>query len=58
MNSIFTHRDKNEGKAGIGKLPQDLQSILNDISTEYHHMIPDKKCIHTPHLVPRYVSLS
>jgi hypothetical protein len=42
MNSIFTYRDDIEGKVGIGKLPTDLQSILDDISKEYYSIIPDK----------------
>ena len=32
MDSIFTYRDEREGKVGIGKLPDDLQFILDDIS--------------------------
>ena len=42
MDSIFTYRDEIEGKVGIGRLPNDLQSILDDISKEYYNMIPDK----------------
>jgi hypothetical protein len=42
MASLFTHRDEIEGKIGIGKIPNDLQVILDDISKEYYHMIPDK----------------
>jgi hypothetical protein len=42
MNSLFTHRDKIEGKIGIGRMPNDLQAILDDISKEYYNMIPDK----------------
>jgi uncharacterized cysteine cluster protein YcgN (CxxCxxCC family) len=42
MSSIFTYRDDKEGKVGIGKVPIELQSILNDISEEYYNMIPDK----------------
>ena len=42
MSDIFTHRDEKEGKVGIGKLPNNLQLILNDISKEYNDMIPDK----------------
>jgi len=34
MNSIFTYRDNTEGKVGIGKLPNDIQNILDDISHE------------------------
>ena len=41
-NSIFTYRDDIEGKIGIGKLPIELQSILDDLSKEYNEIIPDK----------------
>ena len=49
MKDIFTYRDNVEGKVGIGKLPNELQSILNDISKEYYNIIPDKN-ISTHHL--------
>jgi len=42
MSSVFTYRDDTEGKVGIGKLPTELQSILDDISDEYYDIIPDK----------------
>jgi hypothetical protein len=42
MDSLFTYRDDIEGKIGIGKLPNELQSILDDISKEYYNIIPDK----------------
>jgi len=42
MDSLFTYRDDTEGKVGIGKLPNELQSILDDISQEYYNIIPDK----------------
>lgn len=42
MNSIFTHRDDIEGKVGIGKLPNELLPILDNISNEYINYIPDK----------------
>jgi hypothetical protein len=42
MNSLFIYRDKIEGKVGIGRLPNDLQDILDDISKEYYSIIPDK----------------
>ena len=42
MSSLFIYRDDIEGKVGIGKLPNDLQSILDDISKEYYNIIPDK----------------
>lgn len=42
MDSLFTYRDKIEGKVGIGRLPNDLQDILDDISKEYYSIIPDK----------------
>lgn len=42
MDNIFTYRDEIEGKIGIGKLPNELQSILDNISKEYYNLIPDK----------------
>jgi len=42
MDSLFTYRDDIEGKVGIGRLPNDLQAILDDISKEYYNIIPDK----------------
>jgi hypothetical protein len=42
MNSIFTYRDDIEGKIGIGRLPNDLKNILDEISIEYYNTIPDK----------------
>jgi hypothetical protein len=42
MDSLFIYRDKIEGKVGIGRLPNDLQDILDDISNEYYSIIPDK----------------
>ena len=42
MDSLFTYRHEIEGKVGIGKLPNEFQSILDDISKEYYNMIPDK----------------
>ena len=42
MNSLFTYRDEVEGKVGIGKLPNELLPILDDISKEYFSKIPDK----------------
>lgn len=42
MNNLFTHRNITEGKVGIGKLPNTFQHILDNISTEYYNMIPDK----------------
>ena len=41
-DSLFTYRDEIEGKVGIGRLPNDLHEILNDISKEYYNIIPDK----------------
>ena len=41
MDNLFTYRDETEGKVGIGKLPLDVQHILQDISKEYYNMIPD-----------------
>lgn len=42
MDSLFTYRDEIEGKVGIGRLPNELQSILDYISKEYYNIIPDK----------------
>jgi len=42
MNSLFTYRDEIEGKVGIGRLPNEMQSILEDVSKEYYNIIPDK----------------
>jgi hypothetical protein len=42
MDSLFTYRDETEGNVGIGKLTNDLQAILDDISKEYDNIIPDK----------------
>jgi len=41
---IFLYRDKEEGKIGIGRLPQHLIDLLSDISTKYYQQIPDKNC--------------
>jgi hypothetical protein len=35
MDSLFTHKDEKEGNIGIGKLPNELHPILDDISKEY-----------------------
>ena len=42
MDTLFTYRDEIEGKVGIGRLPDELQSILENISKEYYDIIPDK----------------
>jgi hypothetical protein len=46
MNSIFNYKDNNEndneGKIGIGKLPENLENILDNISKEYNNLIPNK----------------
>jgi len=42
MSDIFTHRDKKEGKIGIGKLPIHLYNSLDTIADEYIKIIPDK----------------
>jgi hypothetical protein len=42
MDNLFTFRDNVEGKIGIGKVPEEIQSILESISTEYYDYIPDK----------------
>jgi hypothetical protein len=49
MNTLFTHIDDIEGKVGIGKLPNELHSILDDISKEYYDIIPDKN-VSTHHI--------
>jgi hypothetical protein len=42
MESLFTHKDYIEGNVGIGKLPDELHSIIDGISKEYNDIIPDK----------------
>jgi len=42
MSSLFTSRDDIEGNIGIGKLPSELESILDNISNEFYGIIPDK----------------
>jgi hypothetical protein len=42
MNEFFTYRNITEGKVGVGKLPIMFEHILDNISTEYYNMIPDK----------------
>jgi hypothetical protein len=42
MTSVFTHKHAIEGNVGIGKLPENLHPILDDISAKYDTMIPDK----------------
>jgi len=42
MNHVITHRDPVEGKVGIGKLPTEMYSTLDEISNAYIHLIPDK----------------
>merc|ERR1711991_719009 len=42
MNDFFTFKDDVEGKVGIGKLPLDLQGILDEISKEFYNIIPNK----------------
>jgi hypothetical protein len=42
MNTLFTHRDEIEGKVGIGKVPYELLSILDDKLKEYVNYISDK----------------
>ncbi len=39
---VFTYRDEVEGKIGIGKLPEDIKSLLLEIQHEYYNSIPDK----------------
>jgi len=42
MKSVFTHEDEQNGNIGIGKLPDDLISVLDEIAKEYETVIPDK----------------
>ena len=42
MDTLFTYKDDIEGKVGIGKLPPELRSILDEIEKEYYAEIPDK----------------
>ena len=42
MPSLFTHRDDNEGKIGIGQVPSELRPLLRNIADEYYDSIPDK----------------
>ena len=42
INSLFTYRDKTEGNVGIGKLPNKLTPILDEISNDFIHLVPDK----------------
>lgn len=39
---MFQFRDNLEGKVGIGKIPDNLESIISDIAKEYYTIIPDK----------------
>lgn len=45
MDNLFTFRDNVDGKIGIGKVPEEINSILKSISTEYYDIIPDKNAI-------------
>ena len=42
-NNFFTFRDKIEGKVAIGKIPDNLKPILDDISDLYDKQIPNKE---------------
>lgn len=42
MDDLFTHRDNINGKVGIGKLPTEVHTILNNIEQEYYRILPDK----------------
>lgn len=42
INNLFTFNSYSEGKIGIGKLPKELNNVLNDISKDYINIIPDK----------------
>jgi len=39
---LFTIKDKKEGNVGIGKLPNESFTVLDNILHEYYAMIPDK----------------
>lgn len=41
-NNLFTIRDDKEGNIGIGKLPEELQSISDNMAKEYINKISDK----------------
>ena len=43
MSSVFTYRDKIEGKIEIGKLPENLNNVLEQMLIEYNHFIPDNR---------------
>ena len=43
MNSVFTYRDNIEGKVGIGKLPENLNNVLEQMLIEYKNVIPDTR---------------
>lgn len=42
MNNFLTQSNEKEGKVGIGTIPNELIPLLDDISAEYVHRIPDK----------------
>jgi hypothetical protein len=42
MDSLFTYKNETEGNVGIGKLPNELIPVIDDMSKEYIHYIPDK----------------
>jgi len=42
MTSLFTHKDRIEGKVGTGTLPENMVSLLDPIAEEYMLMVPDK----------------
>ena len=39
---FFLYKDNVEGKVAIGKIPENLKYIIEDISKEYYNEIPDK----------------
>ena len=41
-HSIFTHKHHTEGNTGIGKLPNELLPLLENIPIEYMKLVPDK----------------
>lgn len=42
MIGLFTHKDRIEGKVGVGKLPDNLVTLLDPIAKEYADTVPDK----------------
>jgi hypothetical protein len=43
MSSVFTYRNNIEGKIGIGKLPENLNNVVEHMLIEYTKLIPDTR---------------